>query len=134
MSLVRVYLGGEGRNELGSRSGHPSYQDDSSPGVIETLLRRVESTGWEVAGAMDWRRIVKLQSRGHTPNEDRNVLGLVLETKRAGARVLAFVRDSDGNAERTEIINDAIVKSKEKFPEVEVIGGNTCAGRKGCQA
>lgn len=30
-----VYLGGEGRNELGSRIGSPIYQSDAEPGVIE---------------------------------------------------------------------------------------------------
>ena len=28
MSEVRVFLGGEGQNELGSRSGHPVHQSD----------------------------------------------------------------------------------------------------------
>jgi hypothetical protein len=81
MSEVRVYLGGEGRNELGSRCGDPIYQDEGSLGVIETLLRRVQASGWAVIGAKKWCRIVKLRSKGPTPREERNVLGLIYEAK-----------------------------------------------------
>jgi len=123
MSQVGVFLGGEGRNELGSWSGHPPYQDSSFPGVIETLLRRVQDEGWQVVGAAKWIDIRKLRATGPTPNEERNVLGLVLEAKRAGSRVLAFVRDADDDRQRPKTIDDAIVKSKEAYPEIEVIGG-----------
>ena len=39
---VKVFLCGEGRNELGSRCGHPAYQTDAEPGVLHALLRREE--------------------------------------------------------------------------------------------
>jgi hypothetical protein len=123
MSAVGVFLGGEGRNELGNRADHPSYQNSDSPGVIETLLRRVRPKGWEIVGATKWCRITKLSSRGPTPKEERNVLGLVLEAKRAGSQALAFVRDADDSIDRPKIIKDAIDMAREIFPEVEVIGG-----------
>ncbi len=39
---VRVFLSGEGSNELGSRFGHPSFQSDERPGVLHALLSRVQ--------------------------------------------------------------------------------------------
>lgn len=122
MSEVSVYLGGEGQNELGSRCGDPIYQDDSKSGVIETLLRGVQPTGWTVIGATKWCQIRKLRATGASPNEARNVLGLIYEATRAGARVLAFLRDANGDPSRPQIIADAINEAKGKFPDVEVIG------------
>jgi hypothetical protein len=124
MSGVKVFLCGEGSNELGSRCGLPNYQDDSQPGVIETLLRRVQAHGWEVHGAIQWKGIIKLRGpRRRIPREEQNVLGLVFAAKKKRARVLAFVRDADDDKNRPKVIADAIGKAKETFPEVEVIGG-----------
>jgi hypothetical protein len=117
-----VFLGGEGPNELGSRARHPSYNDDQ-PGVIEALLRRVQEQGWAVSGAVTWSRIRKFQARGPTPREERNVLGFVLEAKRAGAHIAAFLRDADDDAERLAVIKAAITRARELYPDVDVIGG-----------
>src|SRR5690606_2728215 len=82
----RVFLGGEGPNELGSLARDPSYQPaDPEPGVLETLLRSVERDGWEVAGAVTWKRIVKYKAKGPMNAEKRNVLGLALDAERAEA-------------------------------------------------
>ena len=123
MSEVSVYLGGEGKNELGSRCGDPIYQDDSKPGVVQTLLRGVQATGWSVIGATKWCQITKLRAKGPTPSDEKNVLGLVYEAKRAGAQVMAFVRDADDDRDRPKVIDAAIEESRAKFPEVEVVGG-----------
>jgi hypothetical protein len=124
MSVVKVFLCGEGSNELGSRCGSPNYQYDSKPGVIETLLRGVQDQGWEVDGAIQWKGITKLRGpRMRIPREEQNVLGLVFTAKKKRARVLAFVRDADDDKQRPKVIAAAIDKAKEKFPDVEVIGG-----------
>ena len=123
MSEVGVYLGGEGNNELGSRCGDPVYQNDSKPGVVATLLRGVQQTGWTVVGARKWCQIHKLRAKGPTPADKQNVMGLVFEAKRAKAQVVAFVRDADDDKHRPKIIADAIGEAKAAFPEVEMIGG-----------
>ncbi len=123
MTAVKMYLGGEGRNELGSRAGDPAYQTGDNPGVIETLLRRVEPSGWEVVGAIEWTKIRKFQARGPTQKEERNVRGLVEMANRADAAVASFVRDADADEKRTKTIESAIAKSAEDFPQVAVIGG-----------
>lgn len=123
MNEVGVFLGGEGRNELGGRSGHPTYQSDTEPGVIETLLRRVQPQGWRVVGARNWSQIRKLRARGPTPNEKRNVAALVLHAREAGAQVLAFVRDGDGDEERFLAINEALTAHESDAAEPDIIGG-----------
>lgn len=122
MSSLAVFLGGEGPNELGSRAREPQYQDDSEPGVVQALLRRTRSDGWEVIGATLWKRITTLRARGPTPNESQNVKGLVLEAQRAGAAVVAFVRDADGDPARVEVVHAAIREAEEDFG-LAVIGG-----------
>ena len=123
MSGVGVYLGGEGRNELGSRAGDPAYQTNEQPGVIQSLLRVVQPHGWEVAGAVLWRNIRKYRATGPSPGEARNVLGLVHEAVRANAQVVAFVRDADDDSERPRVISEAIDGAKQSFPDVDIIGG-----------
>ncbi len=122
MSHRRVYLGGEGRNELGSRCGHPSYRTEDELGVIEALLRAIRSDGWSVAGAREWRTIRKLDAKGPTPNDERNVLALALEAKRSAADTLAFVRDEDDDEARPRIIADAVLKAECLFPDIKIIG------------
>ncbi len=120
MSL-RVWLGGEGRNELGGRDGDPVYQNDQ-PGVIETLLRAVRPEGWHVAGATKWSRIRKLQP-GKATAEQKNVLGLALDARESQCQVLAFVRDADGDADRIRDVDEALKRAGEMFPSLRIVGG-----------
>lgn len=124
MKQVDVFLGGEGANDLGGRSGHPSYQTDESPGVIETLLRQVRQSGWTVSGAVQWSKIRKFQARGPSLPEERNVLGLIEAADAAKAEVVAFVRDADDDKDRPGVIDAAITKARETFPDIDVIGGS----------
>jgi hypothetical protein len=119
---VSVFLGGEGRNELGSWGGHPAYQDEGSPGAIETFLKRVRPGGWKVVGACQWCRIRKYRAKGPTPGEEQNVLGLAHDAKDAGAEVFAFVRDADDERERPRVIDAAVVRAQEVFPSIRIIG------------
>ncbi len=122
-SDVRVYLGGEGANELGSRACEPAYQSDTKPGVLQSLLRKVQRDGWSIAGATIWKRIRKFQAKGPTPKEERNVLGLIEAAIRAEADVVAYVRDRDEDLERAQVIAQAILKAEELFPSVRIAGG-----------
>jgi hypothetical protein len=92
-------------------------------GVVQALLVRAKADGWRVVGATTWKSIVKYRARGPSPNEERNVLGLVLLAQRANADVVAFVRDSDGDDDRTSIIETALRKAADLFPNVRAIGG-----------
>lgn len=120
---VSVFLCGEGRNELGSRCGHPVYQTDTEPGVLHALLRRVQATGWEVGGARDWTSIRKYKA-GSTHRDTHNVLGVALDAKEAGCDVLAFSRDVDNEPMRKEAVEEGIRLIPETFADApSVIGG-----------
>lgn len=59
MTDVKVFLGGEGPNELGGRVKESMYRDPSpEPGVLEALLRQI-NPGFTVTGALVWKRITK---------------------------------------------------------------------------
>ena len=97
LEKTRVFLVGEGENELGSRAGAPAYQSDKHPGVLFTLLSRVQPNGWIVGGAREWKSIRKYQARSAVHEDTRHVLGAAIDAKEAGCdRIVArsaFVRD-----------------------------------------
>ncbi|MDC0682562.1 hypothetical protein [Sorangium atrum] len=121
---IRVFLVGEGESELGSRAGAPAYQSDKHPGVLFTLLSRVQPSGWVVGGAREWKSIRKYQARGAAHEDTHHVLGAALDAQEAGCEILAFVRDIDRDPARREAIAEGIrrVSSALSSPP-DVIGG-----------
>jgi hypothetical protein len=105
---VKVFLSGEGPNELGSRFGHRAYQSDDRPGVLHALLARVRASGWEVGGACEWKRIRKYRAGRFDHEDTRNVLGVALDAREAGCDVLAFSRDMDRDAAREDAVEEGI--------------------------
>jgi len=132
MSALLVYLGGEGRNELGSWSGDPPYQNDDEPGVIKALLQRTRTDGWRILGAQEWKRIRKYTDSVRVPSdtrrlirgshEERAVLGLVLDAKERGAQVVVFVRDQDDDPDRAAIVARAIELARASLSDIRVVG------------
>lgn len=121
---VKVFLAGEGANELGSRIGHPAYQSDARPGVLCALLKRVQADGWVVGAARDWKSIRKFKAGGGGHADTRNVLGAARDALEAGCEVLAFSRDQDRDPERREAVEDGIRLVSERITGApEVIGG-----------
>ncbi len=105
---IKVFLAGEGKNDLGSRIGHRSWQSDDEPGVLHALLSRAQSTGWIVGGACDWKNIRKYKAKGPVHAETRNVLGVALDAREAGCQILAFSRDQDKDPRRQDAIEEGI--------------------------
>jgi hypothetical protein len=132
MSALLVFLGGEGRNELGSWAGDPAHQSDDEPGVIKALLLRTRPDGWKILGAQVWKSIRKYTPHGSFPadlrrnirssHETQAVLGLVLDAKERGAQVVAFVRDQDDDPDRATIIAKAIDRARSHFSDIRVVG------------
>jgi hypothetical protein len=132
MSEIQVFLGGEGRNELGSWAGDMAYQNDSEPGVLKALLFRTQLEGWKVIGARSWKSCRKYTDHGPLPadlrrsirgdHEKRAVLGLVLDAKERGAHAVAFVRDQDDDPTRATTIADAIDQARTLWPTTRVVG------------
>lgn len=120
---VKVFLAGEGSNELGSRSGHPSYQSDDRPGVLYALLLRVQPTGWQVIGARDWKSIRKYRAGKASHADTHNVLGAALDAIEAHGDVLVFSRDLDNDSAREAGVNEGIAQIPSISQHLRVIGG-----------
>jgi hypothetical protein len=118
---LRVFLAGEGRNELGSRFGSAPYQSDDQPGVLHALLTKVEPSGWEVGGARVWKSIRKLRVGGGGHADTHNVIGAALDAKEAKCQAFAFSRDRDNDHGRQAAVEEGIRR-------VEAEGGLTVVG------
>lgn len=107
--MIKVFLGGEGANDIGTRGRVPMGED---PGVAEVLLRRVQATGWQVVGARQWKSIRKYRAGAALKRADRddvrNVLGLILAAYEEACELLVFIRDSDGDAQLEPAIRDVL--------------------------
>lgn len=96
--MIKVFLAGEGPNELGGWSKERIYRDERPwLGVLESLARHVVPTGWEVRDAMVWKDIPKLVvgTRGKGI-ERKTLLAARLHAMESGCDVVLFSRDRDG--------------------------------------
>lgn len=103
--MLKVFVGGEGTNDIGTRGRVPM---GDQPGVVEVLLRRVRATGWQVAAGRSWQSIRKYRSGAARTTADHadahNVLGLVLHAYEEACELLAFTRDGDDDTLREQEI------------------------------
>jgi hypothetical protein len=94
---VKVFMGGEGKNDIGTRAQTPM---GDQAGVLEALLRKLRPDGWHVAGAKEWKPIRKYRAGVASERNDhgdvRNVRGLILHAYEEACEMLVFVRDVDG--------------------------------------
>lgn len=128
--MLKVFLGGEGNNDIGTRWYRPMGEQ---PGVIEVLLRKVRATGWNVAGARSWQSIRKYRAGGALGKANhadaRNVVGLVLHAYEDACEMLAFVRDHDGDDLREQEIRRILAEiagfgfADEYRYELAIVGG-----------
>lgn len=122
---VRVFLSGEGSNELGSHADHLSYRTEHDLGVLHALLKKVEPSGWTVGGARVWKNIRKYRAMPSAKHLDtHNVLALANDAIEAKCDILAFSRDVDKDPEREDAIEDGIALIPKTFANAPaVIGG-----------
>jgi hypothetical protein len=94
---VKVFLGGEGKNDIGTRAQTPM---GDQPGVVEALLRKLRPDGWHVAGAMEWKSIRKYRAGAAKHRADHadvhNIEALIERAYEQACEMLVFVRDVDG--------------------------------------
>jgi hypothetical protein len=122
--MKRIFLSGEGATELGSWAKEPPYQDDSEPGVIKALLRKVKNEDWEISGAIKWANIRKFRAGDHRSPEERNVLGACLRAKEKGCSIIAFTRDTDCDNSRESEIKKGVKAARDIFgTDMKIIGG-----------
>lgn len=123
MVAVKVWLGGEGPCEIGTRG-----DGGDQPGVLEALLLRLEPAGWIVGGAERWQYIRKYRAgsalrAGRNHEDIHNVVGLALMAWEAACEVVAFARDTDADRERATAIEQGIAAAAGLFPMLVVVGG-----------
>lgn len=124
--MIRVFLAGEGPNDIGDWQRHRSYREEPPrPGVIEVLLRKVRAEGWEVSDGVAWQGIRKYRARPPIPAEAQNVLGAALKAKESGCHVLAFTRDRDGVKfkQRELDVEQGIVQVPQQIADCPKIAG-----------
>src|SRR5262249_42659359 len=98
---VKVWIVGEGNNELGRHDGYGKRRR----GLLEALLVRVCPDGWQCAGKTQWNMVQKFQAggarlAGPKHGDYLNVLGLVLAAYEEASDAVAFSRDVDSDPDR----------------------------------
>ena len=109
---MRVYLAGEGRNELGGstkEAGHRGSRETA--GVLTTLMNRAASTPPKVVGSVVWQRLPNFRlgvpSRRIENADAYNLLAAQQLADDVGATVLVALRDTDGDLKRERALHDA---------------------------
>jgi hypothetical protein len=122
---VRLWIVGEGINELGRHDGHGGR----GRGVIEALLQKMCATGWTCVQKVQWNAIRRYRAggargRGSDHADYWNVLSLVLAAYEAGCEVVAFSRDVDSDPHREPAVMAALGwVAKESGWVIDVVGG-----------
>ncbi len=121
MTGLRLFYAEEGRTELGDWADLPQYRHSQPEGgVLQALVSRVTTELTVVVGARVWKDIPTLRPGGKRSYEQRRVGQLSLFAKEAGADVVVFSRDRDGDQDREMSIEDGIA---EAGPFPKLVGG-----------
>jgi hypothetical protein len=122
---MRIFVAGEGPDEIGDWAKDPAYVPAApSGGVVESLLRKIRRDGWTVVAGCPWRRNRKFKfARGLHGDEVRNVLGAIDQAAEAGCAAIAFVRDRDEEVEREHAIEAAIERANVLNLIAGIVGG-----------
>jgi hypothetical protein len=131
---MKVFLSGEGPEDLGDWYREPEYRGQRAPGarqgrdppkmgVIEAILRKAVAIDFTVVDACVWKRIRKFKSGKHARPETRNVLGLVLQAEEAGCDALVFVRDQDGDSDRQTDVEEGVRLATGGAYSPSIVGG-----------
>ena len=129
--MIRLYVSGEGSNELGTRCspepGDELPHDRFHPGVLEKLAEKVLPGGWEILEAIRWRNVHKLRVKtpGIARGEAATVERLARRARDLGCNALVFLRDRDGprNRSRERAIANAIRQAKNEYRGLAIAGG-----------
>lgn len=120
---MKVFLAGEGRDELGKWFDHPGYRDDKNhPGLIEAFLTNLE-IDYMVTDGKRWRNLLKYEAGDGRSEEMKNVMGAAQEALDLGCDAVVFVRDLDSAPWRETDIAKGIEKARAEFPDLRICGG-----------
>jgi hypothetical protein len=119
----RVFLAGEGTNDIGSYAMSPERHDVNEAGVVGALLRKIRQSGWQIVGGFPWKQLHKMRARGASRGEEFNVraAAFAAANRDVYADILVFVRDTDGDSQRREAIEQGIVDAE--TGSLKIVGG-----------
>jgi hypothetical protein len=122
--VIRVYLAGEGRSELGRFCDRPPYFDpNGAEGVLEALMKTLEAREWQVVAGTTWRHVPIFRVGGIHDAEAHRVCGHVQRALENNCSVLIFSRDRDGHGSMDDRIDAALSLCEHRFPALKVAGG-----------
>ncbi|MCC6877815.1 MAG: hypothetical protein IT378_26125 [Sandaracinaceae bacterium] len=120
---MKVFLGGEGRTELGDWDKEAPYRPKPGERAEPGVLLRSEP---EIVGAARWSSLRKYQvggfRKGKASSEVQNVRRLALQASESGASLLVFTRDRDGDEQRQRDVEEGIEAVRHKYDGLNVVG------------
>lgn len=122
---MKLYVAGEGPNELGGLAGDPAWRDER-PGAIHALIDlAVPEASKGVVDGIVWRRIRKYVASTGEPSskEEQHVHRLALMAHEAGCDGVAFLRDTDGDTGRVSSIRRATEDVRRRYPDLQIWAG-----------
>lgn len=122
--MRRVHLGGEGVTELGRPAPFDQTRvTEGEPGLLETVLEKRHDGAFQVSGTTVWKQLRKYRApRAGDHRDTANVLKLCQRAIDAGAQVVAFSRDADGDDDRVAAIREGIERATAAYPELRIVG------------
>lgn len=105
---LRVFIVGEGANELGRFVHHPARRADHANlrGVIEAFLQKL-LTDFEVVDGRAWSKVPSYQQgKGH--NFQKKILAAALLARAAHCQAFVFLLDQDNEPARIQAVESAL--------------------------
>lgn len=121
MASLRVYLCGEGKDDIGRWAVEAAYRQQAQPsdGVIGTLARKMVPDGWQVVDGRPLKNVPVLRvGGGERGSEARRFRGAVQLAREAECDVLLFARDEDGDGSRGDELRALAAAPYASPPEV----------------
>lgn len=104
MSL-KVFLVGEGPNDIGRWSVDKTYRDSKSgDGVIGALARRQVEEGWHVEEGRAWKKLSVFKVGGGLDVDEKRFSIAKQLMREAGCDVLLYARDVDSDEDRKALL------------------------------
>jgi hypothetical protein len=119
---VRLFVAGEGVDEIGKWSEHSSYRQSSErgDGVLAELFRKKHPA--TVQDGKAWTEVSHF--RAGIPRGDAHTLAaLALAASEAGVDVLVWARDTDGDAVRVAELKSTQEELRREYPSLLFVGG-----------
>lgn len=120
---MKLFVTGEGANEIGKWIEHPSYRSSSKrgDGVLAALVRKKREAAMVVDG-MAWKNARHFRA-GVARGDAHTLAAHALTASEAGADALVWARDTDGDVSRVKELKAKQEELRAEFRALKFIGG-----------